>query len=57
MNYLKQLASGVYLILIPLFYSKAEKYFIDAQFSHSSGIYFEPISKFRHFSEKYHFIL
>ena len=56
MNFLNQLASGVYLILIPLFFSKSEKYFIDSQFSHSSGIYFEPISKVRLFPEKYHFI-
>ena len=56
MNFLNQLASEVYSILIPLFFSKAEKYFIDSQFSHSSGIYFEPILKDRLFSEKYHFI-
>ena len=56
MNFLNQLASRVYLILIPLRFSKAEKYFIDSQFSHSSGIYFEPISKVRLFSEKYYFI-
>ena len=56
MNFLNQLASGVYLILIPLFYSKAERYYIDSQFSHSSGIYFKLISKVRLFSEKYHFI-
>ena len=47
----------MYSILILLFFfSKAEKYFIDSQFSHSSRIYFEPISKVRLFSEKYHFI-
>ena len=56
MNFLNQLTSAVYLILITLFHSKAEKHFIDSQFSHSSGIYFEPISKVRVFSEKYHFI-
>ena len=56
MNFLNQLASRVYLILIPLFFSEAEKYFIYSQFSHSSGIYFERISKVRLFSEKYHFI-
>ena len=46
----------MYLILIPFFFSKAEKYFIDSQFSHSLGIYFEPISKFHLYSENYHFI-
>ena len=49
MNFLNRLASGVYLILIALFYSKAQKYFIDSQFSHSSNIYFESISKVRLF--------
>ena len=32
MNFLNQLASGVYLILLPLFFPKAEKYFIHSQF-------------------------
>ena len=46
----------MYSILFPFFYSKPETYFIDSQFSHSLGIYFEPISKVRLFPEKYHFI-
>ena len=53
---LQKSASRVYLILIPLVFSNAEKYFIDSQFSHSSGIYFELVSKVHLFSEKYHFI-
>ena len=56
MNLLNRLAFGLSLILISLFYSKEEKFFIDSQFSHSSGIYFKPILKARLFSEKYHFI-
>ena len=56
MNLRNQVASRVHLILIPLLFSKVEKYFIDSQFSHSLGIYFEPISKIRLFSKKYHFI-
>ena len=44
------------MILNPLFYPKAEKYFIDSKFSHSLVIYFEPFLKVRLFSEKYYFI-
>ena len=55
MKFLYQLPSGVYLMLILFFTSSAENFYINAQFYHSSGIYFEPISKIRLFSKNYNF--
>ena len=43
-------------MLILFFTSKADNLYINSQFYHSSGIYFEPISKIRLFSENYNFI-
>ena len=56
MKFLYKLPSGVYLMLIMFFTSKAERFYINSQFSHSSGIYFEPLSKIRLFSENDNFI-
>ena len=42
-KFLYQLPSGVYLMLILFFTFKAENLYINSQFYHSSGIYFEPI--------------
>ena len=56
MKFLYQLPSGVYLMLILFFTSIAENLYINSQFYHSSGIYFEPISKIRLFSKNYNFI-
>ena len=56
MKLLYQLPSGVYLMIILFSTSKAENLYINSQFYHSSGIYFEPISKIRLFSENYNFI-
>ena len=44
------------LMLILFFTSTAEHPYIHSQFYHSSGIYFEPISEIRLFSENYNFI-
>ena len=43
-------------MLILFFTSEAENLYINSQFYHASGIYFEPISKIRLFSENYNFI-
>ena len=43
MKFLYQLPSGVYLMLILFFTSEAKNLYINSQFYHSSGIYFEPI--------------
>ena len=56
MKFIYQLPSGVYLMLILFFTSKAENFYINSQFYHSSGIYFKPFSKIRLFSENYNFI-
>ena len=56
MGFLYQLPSGVYLTLILFFTSEAENLYISSQFYHSSGIYFEPISTVRLFSENYNFV-
>ena len=56
MKFLYQLPSGVYLMLILFFTSEAENLYIVPQFYHSSGIYFEPISKIHLFSANYNFI-
>ena len=56
MKFRYQLPSGVYLMLILFFTSEAKNLYINSQFYHSSGIYFEPISKIRLFSENYNFI-
>ena len=51
MNFQYQLTSGLYLMLIPFFTSKAVNYYINSQFYPSFGIYVESIFKKSLFSE------
>ena len=56
MKFLYQLPSRVYVMLILFFTSEEKNLYINSQFYHSFGIYFEPIWKIRLFSEHFNFI-